>query len=178
MEHNFAPYDMEYMKMAMLKHEEIFKQQVYELHRLYRIQKLLMRTTSQRKISKNEHPKGTKHMRNLLLDLERPSDHDCFNKQPRMLDDHFDQDEEAIDLTLGLGTTCYNNSQKMNSKVSANRLLTSNSVTSFSSSSSASSSRHSKNGRKYNYQGKVRQQDVAMLEQPPWILQVLSLNMT
>ncbi|KAK3145988.1 hypothetical protein QOZ80_3BG0260110 [Eleusine coracana subsp. coracana] len=29
--------------MAMLKHEETFRQQVHELHRLYRIQKLLMR---------------------------------------------------------------------------------------------------------------------------------------
>ncbi|KAL6893607.1 hypothetical protein ACP4OV_007705 [Aristida adscensionis] len=34
--------DMELMKMAMLKHEETFRQQVHELHRLYRIQKQLM----------------------------------------------------------------------------------------------------------------------------------------
>ncbi|KAL9257225.1 hypothetical protein AKJ16_DCAP06380 [Drosera capensis] len=32
----------EYMRTAMLKHEEIFRQQVYELHRLYQIQKILM----------------------------------------------------------------------------------------------------------------------------------------
>ncbi|KAG1368589.1 hypothetical protein COCNU_14G010570 [Cocos nucifera] len=30
------------MKMAILKHEETFRQQVHELHRLYRVQKLLM----------------------------------------------------------------------------------------------------------------------------------------
>ncbi|XP_047336489.1 uncharacterized protein LOC124940054 [Impatiens glandulifera] len=36
-------YDKEYMKMAMLKHEETFKQQVHELHRLYQIQKGLMK---------------------------------------------------------------------------------------------------------------------------------------
>ncbi|KAL1537099.1 hypothetical protein AAHA92_29654 [Salvia divinorum] len=36
-------YDKEYMKMAMLKHEETFREQVYELHRLYRIQKMLMK---------------------------------------------------------------------------------------------------------------------------------------
>ncbi|GAB2282692.1 hypothetical protein Dimus_017230 [Dionaea muscipula] len=34
--------DKEYMRKAMLKHEEIFRQQVYELHRLYQIQKILM----------------------------------------------------------------------------------------------------------------------------------------
>ncbi|KAL6599623.1 hypothetical protein ACP70R_045760 [Stipagrostis hirtigluma subsp. patula] len=34
--------DMELMKMAMLKHEETFRQQVHELHRLYRVQKQLM----------------------------------------------------------------------------------------------------------------------------------------
>ncbi|CAL4934692.1 unnamed protein product [Urochloa decumbens] len=34
--------DMELMKMAMLRHEETFRQQVHELHRLYRVQKQLM----------------------------------------------------------------------------------------------------------------------------------------
>ncbi|XP_062203042.1 uncharacterized protein LOC133905297 [Phragmites australis] len=34
--------DMEVMKMAMLKHEETFRNQVHELHRLYRIQRRLM----------------------------------------------------------------------------------------------------------------------------------------
>ncbi|XP_062209332.1 uncharacterized protein LOC133911148 [Phragmites australis] len=34
--------DMELMKMAMLKHEETFRQQAHELHRLYRVQKQLM----------------------------------------------------------------------------------------------------------------------------------------
>ncbi|XP_057449601.1 uncharacterized protein LOC130740900 [Lotus japonicus] len=33
----------EYMRMAMLKHEETFKEQVHELHCLYRIQKILMK---------------------------------------------------------------------------------------------------------------------------------------
>ncbi|XP_042377683.1 uncharacterized protein LOC121970789 [Zingiber officinale] len=35
-------YDRECMKIAMLKQEEIFRYQVQELHRLYKIQKLLM----------------------------------------------------------------------------------------------------------------------------------------
>uniref|UniRef100_A0A0E0KJC4 Uncharacterized protein n=1 Tax=Oryza punctata TaxID=4537 RepID=A0A0E0KJC4_ORYPU len=43
MEQVFEHYDKDTLKMAMLKHEETFRQQVHELHRLYRIQKLLMR---------------------------------------------------------------------------------------------------------------------------------------
>ncbi|GJM96713.1 hypothetical protein PR202_ga13575 [Eleusine coracana subsp. coracana] len=43
MEQAFRHCDKDTLKMAMLKHEETFRQQVHELHRLYRIQKLLMR---------------------------------------------------------------------------------------------------------------------------------------
>ncbi|KAL6894014.1 hypothetical protein ACP4OV_008112 [Aristida adscensionis] len=43
MEQAFRHSDKDTLKMAMLKHEETFRQQVHELHRLYRIQKLLMR---------------------------------------------------------------------------------------------------------------------------------------
>ncbi|KAJ6733214.1 hypothetical protein OIU74_005053 [Salix koriyanagi] len=43
MEKFLKPCDKECMRMAMLKHEETFKEQVCELHRLYRIQKIMMR---------------------------------------------------------------------------------------------------------------------------------------
>ncbi|KAJ4963991.1 hypothetical protein NE237_023930 [Protea cynaroides] len=42
MDRIMKPFDKESMRMAMLKHEETFKEQVYELHRLYQIQKILM----------------------------------------------------------------------------------------------------------------------------------------
>ncbi|KAG0466790.1 hypothetical protein HPP92_017747 [Vanilla planifolia] len=35
-------FNKEFIKNTMLKHEEVFKQQVHELHRLYQVQKLLM----------------------------------------------------------------------------------------------------------------------------------------
>eukprot|EP01018_Ginkgo_biloba_P037375 Gb_30023 [translate_table: standard] len=38
----YAEYDKEFLKQTMLKHEEIFRGQVRELHRLYKVQKLLM----------------------------------------------------------------------------------------------------------------------------------------
>ncbi|XP_047088658.1 uncharacterized protein LOC124700610 [Lolium rigidum] len=43
MEQVYGHCDKDTLKMAMLKHEETFRQQVHDLHRLYRIQKLLMR---------------------------------------------------------------------------------------------------------------------------------------
>uniref|UniRef100_A0ACD5X8Y0 Uncharacterized protein n=1 Tax=Avena sativa TaxID=4498 RepID=A0ACD5X8Y0_AVESA len=43
MEQVLGHCDKDTLKMAMLKHEETFRQQVHDLHRLYRIQKLLMR---------------------------------------------------------------------------------------------------------------------------------------
>ncbi|KAH9608741.1 hypothetical protein KSS87_019405 [Heliosperma pusillum] len=47
MEKNKSNYDhKDYMRMAMLKHEETFKEQVYELHRLYRMQKMLMQNVA------------------------------------------------------------------------------------------------------------------------------------
>ncbi|XP_040378739.1 uncharacterized protein LOC102707568 [Oryza brachyantha] len=44
MSRHLKQYEKEHMKMAMLKQEETFKQQVQELHRLYRVQKLMMTT--------------------------------------------------------------------------------------------------------------------------------------
>lgn len=40
--YHLKQYEKEHMKMAMLKQEETFKQQVQELHRLYQVQRLLM----------------------------------------------------------------------------------------------------------------------------------------
>ncbi|CAI0406311.1 unnamed protein product [Linum tenue] len=57
MERVLKPYDKEYMRLAMLKHEETFKEQVYELHRLYRIQKLMMRSIGKtnKNTNNNQH---------------------------------------------------------------------------------------------------------------------------
>ena len=62
--------DMEVMKMAMLKHEETFRQQVHELHRLYRIQMQLMVGD----MSTRPHPRrrGSKQPRR-ALNLQLPA---------------------------------------------------------------------------------------------------------
>ncbi|OEL22159.1 hypothetical protein BAE44_0016822, partial [Dichanthelium oligosanthes] len=71
MEQVFRHCDKDTLKMAMLKHEETFRQQVNELHRLYRIQKLLMRDLkrelkSQRNLSTSPNGGSTEHGRGAL----------------------------------------------------------------------------------------------------------------
>ncbi|CAL1380838.1 unnamed protein product [Linum trigynum] len=63
MERVLKPYDKEYMRLGMLKHEETFRQQVYELHRLYRIQKLMMRSSGKpiKTMPHNHHIPSNNH---------------------------------------------------------------------------------------------------------------------
>ncbi|RLN39199.1 uncharacterized protein C2845_PM01G27400 [Panicum miliaceum] len=71
MEQVFRHCDKDTLKMAMLKHEQTFRQQVHELHRLYRIQKLLMRDLkrelkSRRNLSTSPNGGSTEHGRGAL----------------------------------------------------------------------------------------------------------------
>ncbi|TKV91214.1 hypothetical protein SEVIR_9G080000v4 [Setaria viridis] len=71
MEQVFRHCDKDTLKLAMLKHEETFRQQVHELHRLYRIQKLLMRDLkrelkSQSNLSTSPNGGYTEHGRGAL----------------------------------------------------------------------------------------------------------------
>ncbi|KAK1363742.1 Gamma-zein like [Heracleum sosnowskyi] len=209
--------DKEYMKMAMLKHEEMFREQVYELHRLYRVQKLLMNNISRNKEnemktrqdrwikSKDEnnsfyynHSHHIHQQPRQKLDLEQPVNVDRNGGL---------QIEDECDIELTLGPSSYNPTMK------AKTPLTSDSGLSFSSSSTGSSSVKRRdnsdglrritgktmnkeltahnwglvevptsspsfmNGRKIstNDNEQLRQD---RLQQPPWLFQVLSMNIT
>ncbi|XP_062101842.1 uncharacterized protein LOC133808238 [Humulus lupulus] len=235
MEKLFKPYDKEFMKMAMIKHEETFKEQVYELHRLYQIQKILMKNIGRSRM-KETHFSNQLESQNrrqfMILDLEQPSvTEDQFNKI-NIAEDSDDGDnnnntdsnnnnnnnnngvleiidETEIELTLGLGLgpTSYSRSRSRK---------TSDSGPSFSSSSTGSSqmnSRHhygrtrettrvelndssgrghgqvldaTSSGYHYSSPSKNNIDDVAegelrrerLKHHPPWLFQVLSLNMT
>lgn len=52
----YPPYDKDELKKTMLEHEEIFKNQVNELHRLYRIQRDLMDEFRRKDLHKNRMP--------------------------------------------------------------------------------------------------------------------------
>ncbi|KAK7263235.1 hypothetical protein RJT34_30822 [Clitoria ternatea] len=137
--------DKEYMRMAMLKHEETFKEQVYELHRLYRIQKILMQNMEARSgieareqkwyfknaislTQNNANHKGSQEKPQMKFDLERPAEEDITESEegvPEMID------ETEIELTLG--PSSYNRRKKVETP------LTSDSGHSLSSSSTGSS---------------------------------------
>ncbi|XXG63897.1 hypothetical protein AAC387_Pa05g1986 [Persea americana] len=103
-------FDKESMKMAVLKHEEIFKEQVYELHRLYRIQKLLMNDVQRKgletplssiqnsetgvSLSQSNYIYKEEQRLRSSIDLERPA---CYNGEA------MSRFEQEIDIELRLG---------------------------------------------------------------------------
>ncbi|CAN4079757.1 unnamed protein product [Withania somnifera] len=212
MEKLINPYDKEYMKMAMLKHEEIFREQVYELHRLYQTQKLLMKnmsSTSRSQQFMEEHQVVNHHIN---FDSNKKAARQCIDLERRPGDDEHiaesvGEDENELELTLGLSS--YKNRRRKtasapsfsssNSTGSANsshinhttknlarnlrndlnrgdkwRLenipIVSNNVSNFQVGGRTSHSNQNVEDQQY------RSQD--SLNNPPWLFQVLSLNMT
>ncbi|XP_051126754.1 uncharacterized protein LOC127248457 [Andrographis paniculata] len=89
---------IDYMKMAMLKHEETFREQVYELHRLYQIQKSLMKDVVARNRAAAAGPRRR-------VDLEQPADGgnriELAAGKCRVSEIEEDDDESDLELTLG-----------------------------------------------------------------------------
>ncbi|PIN17426.1 hypothetical protein CDL12_09912 [Handroanthus impetiginosus] len=150
-------YDREYMKMAMLKHEETFREQVYELHRLYEIQKMLMKEIAKK--ARSDPRYCNKLEAKQCFDLERPAEElNC----PEV-------EDEQSELELTLGSRSY-----YKRKIKASEpAFPADSGLSFSSSSTGSSQGK---GRRSGDMLSLSNQD--RLKSPPWLFQALSLNMT
>ncbi|GJM95344.1 hypothetical protein PR202_ga12066 [Eleusine coracana subsp. coracana] len=88
--------DMEVMKMAMLKHEETFRQQVHELHRLYRIQRQLMSDLGRGEMMNTTTRRRSKQPRR-SLNLQLPADEYIVSTDE-------EDDEAELELTLALGS--------------------------------------------------------------------------
>ncbi|KAM3363415.1 hypothetical protein P3S68_018269 [Capsicum galapagoense] len=217
MEKLINPYDKEYMKMAMLKHEEIFREQVYELHRLYQTQKLLMKNMSSTSRQPQQVTKDHQVVNHQLnFDSNQEANHQCINLEIKPsgeehIAESVGEDETELELTLGLSS--YNNRRRKKT------INNSDSAPSFSSSNSTGSAnssqiKHTTTNLARNYPRNVdlngghkwgvenlpvasnfqlggrtssqsnqnvedqqyRSQD--SLNNPPWLFQVLSLNMT
>ncbi|KAE8662851.1 hypothetical protein F3Y22_tig00113124pilonHSYRG00214 [Hibiscus syriacus] len=154
MEKLFKEYDKESMRMEMLKHEETFKEQVYELHRLYRIQKALMKSIE------NSRPN-----RKRQFDSGHPANEHHGNRMLEVID------ESNIELTLGPPT-------KKQHEISTPP-RTSDSGRSFSSSSTESC--HTTTGFRNASESNAdlgEQLRKERLIQAPWIFQVLTMKMT
>ncbi|WOL02579.1 hypothetical protein Cni_G11298 [Canna indica] len=152
MERFLRKYDKECMKMMMLKHEETFRQQVHELHRLYRVQKLLMRDMKNNNKLKAQSLINCTQF-NLLGDQKNDPD-SCLpshrNQEPRNrrrrvlnlelpADEYIERAEEELMLELEEGgdielTLTIGNNWRKREEAS----FTSDSAASFSSSSTES----------------------------------------
>ncbi|XP_039031711.1 uncharacterized protein LOC120166494 [Hibiscus syriacus] len=201
MENLLRPYDKEYIRMAMLKHEETFKQQVYELHCLYRIQETLMRSIEIGRPNGSFSMKNTYQHRNINMHHDSRTRHDHLEHPAGEADyQRYNVAEsgiEEIEIELTLGPTKYRPEKKHRTP------LTSDSGPSFSSSSNESS--HMKHtstredfsgnddrmglfhvtGSTLRYQnGSKNNNELGeelrpeRLKPPPWLFQVLSMNMT
>ncbi|KAK8663866.1 hypothetical protein V6N13_083671 [Hibiscus sabdariffa] len=151
MEKLFRPYDKESLRMTMLKHEETFKEQVYELHRLYRIQKTLMESTRE-----NVRPDGARR-------LDSGHQVDRGNGVLQVID------ESDIELTLGPPT------KKRHGISTPPRTSDSGPTFSSSSTESCHMTMGYRNGSESNLEEQLRKE---RLRQAPWIFQVLTMNMT
>ncbi|XP_066353973.1 uncharacterized protein [Miscanthus floridulus] len=89
--------DMEVMKMSMLKHEETFRQQVHELHRLYRIQRELMSDLTRDAPVLMTTRRRSKQPRR-ALNLQLPADEYIVSA-----DDDEDVAGTELELTLAIG---------------------------------------------------------------------------
>ncbi|KAL3378318.1 hypothetical protein AABB24_004314 [Solanum stoloniferum] len=205
MEKLINPYDKEYMKMAMLKHEEIFREQVYELHRLYQTQKLLMKnmSTSTNRPQQDHHQVVVNH----LDSNKKITARQCIDLEirPNTDEEHIAESAGEDELELTLGLSSYNVRRR---RKTAHFDSSSPSFSSSNSTGSASSQiKHittnlvrNTEGSKWGLEEKLpvsnnfqiggrtsqsnqnvdqdqyRSQD--SLNNPPWLFQVLSLNMT
>ncbi|XP_049385141.1 uncharacterized protein LOC125849163 [Solanum stenotomum] len=205
MEKLINPYDKEYMKMAMLKHEEIFREQVYELHRLYQTQKLLMKnmSTSTNRPQQDHHHVVVNH----LDSNKKITARQCIDLEirPNTDEEHIAESAGEDELELTLGLSSYNVRRR---RKTAHFDSSSPSFSSSNSTGSASSQiKHittnlvrNNEGSKWGLEEKLpvsnnfqigartsqsnqnvdqdqyRSQD--SLNNPPWLFQVLSLNMT
>ncbi|PIA33154.1 hypothetical protein AQUCO_04200129v1 [Aquilegia coerulea] len=107
-------YDKQSMKMAMLRHEETFKEQVFELHRLYQVQKMLMKCIKSDRACRRQQERWNFENENYVteanyinqeqqklqrkLDLEQPAK-DYMNEDGDGVVEI--EDENDIELTLG-----------------------------------------------------------------------------
>ncbi|XP_038983441.1 uncharacterized protein LOC103705318 isoform X2 [Phoenix dactylifera] len=80
-----SEYDKEMLKRIMLEHEAVFRKQVYELHRLYRVQKYLMDEFKRKQSYRYSAPTGASHSN--IFSSQMP--HEVHGKVWQMPHQHF-----------------------------------------------------------------------------------------
>uniref|UniRef100_A0ACD6A5B2 Uncharacterized protein n=2 Tax=Avena sativa TaxID=4498 RepID=A0ACD6A5B2_AVESA len=122
--------DMELMKAAMLKHEETFRQQVHDLHRLYRVQKQLMSDIT-RGLPRQQGQRRRQHSRRPELNLQHPVDEHIVVRGTgtgRQVTPPSTESEDELQLTLALGGDGSSRSQKTKGVLCSHRKQTASSL--------------------------------------------------
>lgn len=153
----------------------LFILQVYELHRLYRIQKLLMRNLQSSRANHNHN----QHNQIMKFDLEQPAENYIADTNGNAMLHIIDESE--IELTLGPPTTYTTTTIKKKKPQTSPHSTSDSGPASFSSSSTGSSHRVNSVSRGFQLEDIVQNPDEILSSrnssQPPWLFQVLSLNM-
>ncbi|KAK9078890.1 hypothetical protein SSX86_002948 [Deinandra increscens subsp. villosa] len=105
---------LDFIKQTMLKHEDTFRHQVKELHRLYEVQKNLMTTLRSETIQHIDHfsPQPTLDIKSDGLgiksgfDLSRPIEEDMsFGDSSGIHDDEMCSNDVELTLSIGPSTS-------------------------------------------------------------------------
>lgn len=147
--------------------------QVYELHRLYRIQKMLMKDIARNARIDRSSTRTTYNRAETKLERAVESVGKCGVPE-------IDYDDQS-DLELTLGPRSFYEKKIKGGEPGINQWDNNNNNSGPSFSSSSSGSSHIKGGRsptslKWGPETPVSNQD--RLNSPPWLFQALSLNMT
>lgn len=157
--------EMELLKMAMLKHEETFREQVNDLHRLYRIQKQLMSGPTLSPELRPCRGQSRRHPRPRPPELNLVGTGTVLSPTSR-------EREDELELTLAVGCGRQRKRREDTTFVSdrSGRSLTSPSSTNYGT------------GELFPvpYHQRAMAFDLRegmMAKQPPWLLKCLSLRM-
>ncbi|XP_062232484.1 uncharacterized protein LOC133929716 [Phragmites australis] len=155
--------DMELMKMAMLKHEETFRQQVHELHRLYRVQRQLMTGLTGPSCRRQRRKKPRR-----ALDLHLPADEYVAIGE----DNATREDELELTLAVGGGRASRRKRRDEGTLLASDCSGGGSPTSSLSTDNSGSPTYQRADRRRCLQEGTVMKQ-----QQSPWLVQCLSLRM-
>uniref|UniRef100_A0ACD5WZ37 Uncharacterized protein n=2 Tax=Avena sativa TaxID=4498 RepID=A0ACD5WZ37_AVESA len=171
--------DRERMKMAILEQEHTFRQQVHEMHRVYHVQKQLMREAQQTAGLSRGHAE-TKPKLDVWRN-EKPNDCQKFygfseTRTPASAE------ECNLDLTLATGSSNMSSSSRSQKGKQAMKSSDSDSGTAVSSTSTESELAQFKEldtSAAARFQNEIKRFTIAdEKNQPPWPTQHVGLRMT
>lgn len=151
------------MKMAILRQEQTFRQQVHELHRVYEVQKKLMKDMQVVKMNPAQTREGAQTKPRLDTDRLQYYDNSGEEKNTPFIED--------LELELTLATGGDKTKQEMTFNSDSGATLSSS-----TSAESESGQRFTNSNVNLSFQNESNRHDDQLM-QSPWLYQCLSLKM-